>query len=126
MKTKLTTALYLIVGLINFAPLMGVLGAGRLRRLYEIDVLSPDLLLLLQHRAVLFGIVGGLLLVAAARKSLRPVAATAGMISMVSYILILLSGEPVNAALIRIAYADAVAILLLVAALLMERKDQSP
>ena len=51
----------LIAGAIHLLPLSGVTGAAALERLYGVAVDSPDLALLLRHRAVLFGLLGGFL-----------------------------------------------------------------
>lgn len=85
MHSRLVTGLFLIAGLINFLPLAGVLGDQIIASAYGIDVASAELSLLLRHRAVLFGIVGGLLLVAAFRPALRPTATICGFASMVSF-----------------------------------------
>ncbi len=62
---RLTAALFIVVGLINFAPIGGLLSAELLANSYGITAPHGDLLILLRHRALLFGIVGGLLIVAA-------------------------------------------------------------
>ncbi|MGH1350723.1 MAG: hypothetical protein ACRBBN_07940, partial [Methyloligellaceae bacterium] len=61
----LSGAMLFIVGVIHLLPVTGVLGAGRLSALYGIEVVDPNLLILMQHRAVLFGLLG-LFLVGAA------------------------------------------------------------
>ena len=53
----------LIAGVIHLLPLPGVLGTGNLARLYGITVSDPNTAILLQHRALLFGILGALLAV---------------------------------------------------------------
>lgn len=55
----------LVVGVIHLLPLAGVVGASRLSALYGIAVAEPNLELLLRHRAVLFGVLGGLCIAAA-------------------------------------------------------------
>lgn len=91
---RLITVLFLIAGLINFAPVAGVLSADTLANAYGIAAPQGDLLILMRHRALLFGIVGGLLIVAAFRRPLQPVAIVAGMVSMIGFIaLVLMAGE---------------------------------
>ena len=63
-RVAIAAALFAIPGLINLYPLVGVLGAKQLESLYGVDVAAPDLALLLRHRAVLFGLLGALLLAA--------------------------------------------------------------
>lgn len=117
MISKLIAVLFVLVGLINLIPVVGVGSAQRLQRLYGVWVAEPDLLLLLRHRAVLLGLVGGLLLVAAVQHSLRPAASWVGLISMLSFV-VLSWGQRVHHPLIaRVVVADLVASALLVAAL---------
>ena len=44
---------------------VGVLGAERLNQLYGIDASEPNLAVLMRHRAVLFGLLGGFFVLAA-------------------------------------------------------------
>lgn len=122
MQRHLVTALFLIVGLINFAPLMGVMGAERLMALYAVDIETPDMLLLMRHRAVLFGIVGGVTLVAAFRHSLRPIAATMAMVSLVSFVMLHAIAGDVNTNLDRVMQIDIAAIIMLTLALWLDKR----
>ena len=54
----------LIAGVIHLLPLQGVLGTGNLARLYGVAVSDPNTAILLQHRALLFGVLGVLMLMA--------------------------------------------------------------
>ncbi len=54
----LTNALFLIAAFVNLAPVSGVLSADVLEGLYGITLEDPNLVILMRHRAVLFGIVG--------------------------------------------------------------------
>lgn len=101
---------FLLAALINLAPVGGVIGAAQLDRAYGVSVQGGDMAVLLRHRAILFGIVGGLLAAAAFVPSLRLTAFVAGMVSMVSFLVIrVLEGET-NAALARVALVDYVGI----------------
>lgn len=126
MKKRLVSVLYLLVGLINFAPIAGMMGAGRLAHLYGIEVTSPDLLLLLQHRALLFGIIGGFILLSVMRHELRQLAATMALISMAGYLVLAVFIGPLNDAMIKVAYIDVTAIGLLLVALVLERLKVGP
>jgi hypothetical protein len=76
----------LAVGAIHLLPLVGVLGALRLESLYGIRVDDPGMALLLQHRAVLFGMLGVSLVYAAFRPALHLAALAAGFVSIVSFL----------------------------------------
>ncbi len=86
MRTTIISAGLLVAAVINLLPLVGVLSRERLRELYDLEVDSPGLEVLLRHRAVLFGIVGGLLVAAAFVPPLQVAAITAGFVSMLSFI----------------------------------------
>jgi hypothetical protein len=51
--------LFFIVGVINFLPVIGIISASKLSQAYSIELASNDLIILMRHRALLFGIVGG-------------------------------------------------------------------
>lgn len=76
------------VGLINFIPVAGVLSGARITQLYGVGVESGDLEILMRHRAVLFGILGALILISVVKKGWRLPACVAGLISMVSFIVL--------------------------------------
>ena len=78
----LVTTLYLVAALINLAPVSGVFGAARLEALYGLPFADPNLLVLMRHRAVLFGIVGVLLAVAAFVPGISTIAAVARLLSL--------------------------------------------
>jgi hypothetical protein len=116
------TALFLIAGIVNFLPVMGVLGEARLESLYGIDVAGDDLLLLMRHRAVLFGILGGFMMLAAFRVHWRTTATVAGLISMVSYLVLALPLAPHGAPIQKVFWIDVVAVVLLLAGFLLSRR----
>jgi len=58
-------AALLIAAVFHLLPLAGVLGAERLAALYGVRIADPALLLLMRHRALLFGVLGLLMLCAA-------------------------------------------------------------
>jgi hypothetical protein len=58
-------AALLVAAVFHLLPLAGVLGAERLAALYGVRIADPALLLLMRHRALLFGVLGLLMLCAA-------------------------------------------------------------
>ena len=109
----IATASFIFAGLVNLLPATGVLGAERLQALYGIAFSGTDLLVLMRHRAVLFGIVGVLLLAAAFRPPLRFAASMAGLASMLSFVLLSLSLSNIGPELKRVFWADVVASVVL-------------
>ena len=80
--------LVLIAAAINLAPAVGVFAPERMSALYGVDLGDPNLQILMRHRAVLFGLVGGVLLAAAFYPPLRVLGYAMGFSSMVSFLLI--------------------------------------
>ena len=126
MPRKIALTLFAIVGLINFALVLGVLSAERLSAAYGVAVEDPNLAILLRHRAVLFGIVGGTMLVSLYRASLRRYAVVAGAISMVTFIAIVLRAPSYNGQIANVLTVDVVACVLFAAALVIDREALLP
>ncbi len=77
-----------LAGLINFLPVIGVQSAARLEALYGVAIDDPSLEVLMRHRAILFGLVGGFMIYAAFVPWLQWIAIIAGLVSMLSFILL--------------------------------------
>lgn len=113
------SAMLVIVGVLHLLPLSGVLGPARLEALYGLSMEEPNLTILMRHRAVLFGLLGGLLLYAAFRPMLQPLAFVAGTISVLSFVILALMEGTYNDALRRVVLADIVALICLAIACLL-------
>ncbi|MGB5346975.1 MAG: hypothetical protein WBN23_12485 [Woeseia sp.] len=87
MKKILSIALA-AVGLLNLFPIIGVLSAEHITGLYGIAIESADLEILMRHRAVMLGLIGGFLLLSAFRPSLQMLAASLGLVSMSSFVVL--------------------------------------
>ena len=81
----LSTILILVAAAINLAPAVGAASPERMATLYGLVLDNPNLEILMRHRAVLFGIVGSLLVVAAFHRPLRAVGYASGFASMISF-----------------------------------------
>lgn len=125
MHFNATTALQaslLLAGLINLLPLMGVLGAERLQSLYGMDFEDPSLRVLMRHRAVLFGLLGGAMIASVGIPHWRIPMAVAGLVSMLSFVALAALEGGGNAAIRRVVTADVIASVLLALALLWARR----
>ena len=108
-------AVYTLVGLVNLAPITGVTSARALDRLYGTELEQGHLVtVLLRHRAVLLGLVGVGLVAAALRPELALAASSAGLVSMLSFVVV--AARRREREVRRIVGIDAVASLALVAA----------
>ena len=110
---KIVTGLLVLVGIIHLLPVSGVLGAERLLALYGVSLNDPNLLILMRHRAVLFGLLGLFMVYAAFKPSLQPLAFLAGFLSVVSFMAIAWSVGGYNEAIRKVVIADVVAVVAL-------------
>lgn len=85
-------AVLLVTGGVHLLPLLGVLGAARLEQLYGLRIENPDLLLMMRHRALLFGLLGALLVAAAFRPAWQGLALVAAWVSVLGFVLLAPSG----------------------------------
>ena len=113
------TAIFVLVGLMNFLPVAGVVSGDRLATMYAVELGSTDLVVLMRHRAVMLGLIGGLMIVAAFRPALRLTAAIVGLLSMLAFVVLAHLPDAVNSQIHRVALADLVGSLAMVVALLL-------
>lgn len=86
--------LLVAIGLLNLIPVIGAISAEQLASLYGIGIESADLEVLMRHRAIMLGLIGAFLLAAAFRPSLQVAAASMGLVSMLSFVILTyVSGE---------------------------------
>ena len=113
MIEKTIAGLLVLVGIIHLLPVSGVLGSERLSALYGVSLRDPNLLILMRHRAVLFGLLGLFMVYAAFRPSLQPLAFLAGFLSVASFMVIAWSVGGYNESIRKVVIADVVAIVAL-------------
>ena len=104
-------AMLVLVALIHLPPLLGVLGAARMESAYGVQIADPNLAVLMRHRAVLFGLVGSLMLAAVFVPSLRAAALLVSLLSAGSFVLLAWSSAGLNANLGRVAMVDVAAVV---------------
>ena len=107
---RVATILLITAGIIHLLPLPGVLGVSQLSRLYGVVIDDPNVALLMRHRAVLFGLLGTLMVAAAFRTQLRAVAYAAGLANAIAFVAMAWSVSNYNASIGRVVVADIVAI----------------
>lgn len=96
-----------------------VLGAARLSSLYGVAFEDPNLLILMRHRAVLFGLLGMFLIYAAFHSSLHLISLIAGFANAASFVAIAVSVGGYNEAINCVVIADVMVVVLLVIATLL-------
>jgi hypothetical protein len=112
----LFTFLFLVAAAINLAPVLGAVSSERMSAFYGVDLADPNLKILMQHRAVLFGLVGALMVVAAFHPPLRTLGYAAGFSSMLAFLLIAWLVGGYNAEIQRVILVDGVGIAALAGA----------
>lgn len=111
--------IFVLVGLLNAWPAIGMLGARQLRGLYGIPMTDPNLLTLMQHRAMMLGLIGLFLIVAAFRRELQPAAFVLGFASMLSFVVFARLQEDPSRFIAKVATADIAGSALLFVALVL-------
>lgn len=108
------SGMLIIVAVIHLLPLAGVLGSGSLASLYGVPFNEPNLAILMRHRAVLFGLLGVFLFIAAFKPAFQVVAFVGGFVSVVSFLFLAWAAEDYNDEIARVVMADIVALASLV------------
>lgn len=116
MRDLVIAVCLLVVALIHLFPVIGVLGAAQLRKLYGQSFESPDLQLLMRHRAVMFGIVAGISVLGALVPAYRLVALVVGAVSVLSFLGLAAAIPGYGPGLRKVVIADIVALVALVIA----------
>lgn len=114
---KLIIGLIVVAGLINFYPVVGILSSEILFNLYKIDSISNDVLILLKHRAILFGFLGGFIIYSAFKPELQIWGIILGLASMLPFIVIALFIGNYGVGIQKIVVADVIASIGLIIAL---------
>ena len=105
----LAPAMLALVALIHLAPLAGVLGVARMEQAYGVEIPGPDLALLMRHRAVLFGLLGGFMLVAVFVPALQPWALGLALLAAGAFVLLAWTTPGHNGQLAMVARVDVAA-----------------
>jgi hypothetical protein len=108
--------LLIIVGVINFLPVIGVLSAEKLHGAYSVELMGNDIIILMRHRALLFGLVGGFILYSVFKPSYQSAAMVMAAISMLGFLYFVWAAGDYNASIAKIAIIDLAGIVCLVIA----------
>jgi len=119
MYERIITGLLLVVAVIHLLPISGFFGVEQLASLYEIKITDGNLEILMRHRAILFGILGGFLAYAAFTPAIQPIAFLAAFISVASFFFLSFSVGEFNEAIRKVVIADIVASVSLLGAIVL-------
>ncbi len=107
--SRAVAVVLVLVGLVNFLPVLGVLGPERLRTLYGVAFEDSSVVLLMRHRAVLLGLVGGFIIASGFLDSLRTPTFILGLASMLSFIALAWMEKGFTAEIQKVVVIDVVA-----------------
>ena len=113
---KSISVILVVVGLINLVPLSGVLGSERLLGLYGLPIQEPNLLILMSHRSILFGLLGVFLIAAAWKPEWQVAAFIVGLVSMLSFVVLARLTGNYNDSINKVVWVDIIASVALLAA----------
>ena len=117
MQTKIVFVILILVGLINFIPVVGITSAERLSGLYQVAIDDNNMLILLRSRALFLGLIGSLIIYSAFNPGLQLLAMIIGLISMLGFVFLTLHTGDFNDALKRVMLVDVAASAMMVVAL---------
>lgn len=109
-------AMLFIAGVVHLLPLSGVLGSEQLASLYGVAVDEPNLAILMRHRAVLFGLIGGFMMWSVVKPPLRSAAILGGFVSVASFLYLATATGSHNAQIGRVFVVDIALLICLVVA----------
>jgi hypothetical protein len=112
-----------LVGLMNLYPVIGVLSADTLASLYGVTIIDNDLLIMMRHRAILLGIIGIFMVLSAFRPNMQTAAIVVGLVSMVTFIGLVLGTGDYGESIKRVMVADVIGTLVLIIVIFLRWMD---
>jgi hypothetical protein len=106
--------------LINFVPVLALISVPKLEEVYSISLLSNDLIILMKHRALLFGIIGGFIVYSAFVRIHQGPAIIMAAISMVGYVVLMHFVGGYNESLNKVLVFDYVGLIFLALAVALK------
>ena len=110
---KIYLVLLFLVGIINFLPVMGIISLDKINQAYGLSVTDNNLAILLRHRALLFGLIGGFIIYSVFKPQYQVAAIILAAISMLGYVCLFWTMDDTNSALLRIAQIDILGVFVL-------------
>lgn len=119
---KVVPGLLILVGMINIIPVFGLFSDEAINRAYGLAINDPNLVVLLRHRALLFGLIGGFVLYSIFVPQVQAAALVMSAISMVGYLVLFLLISDTNQQLFTVARFDLFGIVLLIVAVVLRSR----
>lgn len=107
---KLVPSLFWVLALVHMVPMIAAIMPSQITKLYGIVPDGKTQIVLLQHRALLLGLVGAACALAAHNEAIRWPALIGAVISMTAFIIFCLVHDQMGGALRKVALIDLVAL----------------
>ena len=107
---KLIPILFWVLALVHLVPMIAAIMPNQITKLYGIVPGDKTQIVLLQHRALLFGLVGAACALAAHNEAVRWPALIGAVVSMAAFIVMFLLHDPMGGALRKIVLVDLAAL----------------
>ena len=118
--SKLYILCLVVVGLINLAPVLGIISAPKQDKAYGIGIDTRDLEILRRHRALRFGVGGGFILYSAFFPVYQVAAMVMAAVSMTGFVVLAVLVGGYNRSIFKIIVGDLVGIAFLVGAVVLK------
>ncbi|NNF00985.1 MAG: hypothetical protein HKN25_18355 [Pyrinomonadaceae bacterium] len=113
MLEKAASAILILVGLVNIAPVIVFFFPGQTKKLYGLPIEGENLMILMRHRGVLLALVGLALIYAAFKPEFRMAAIIAAFISKIVFIFLTFTSTGYSPEIRQVALIDVGAMVLL-------------
>lgn len=120
MTDLILTICFLIIGIIHLLPMIGFAGPDKLFKLYGVECEEHNLQILMRHRAVLFGLLGGVFVYAAFEETVQGLALVLSGISIASFFYLAKTVGNYNEGIRKVVIADVIAAIAWIAALILK------
>lgn len=116
MLESIISVILVVVGFINLIPAIGLLGSEKLLALYGLTIEDSNMLILMSHRSVLFGVLGVGIIISAWNQEFQVIAFITGLVSMLSFVLLARLIGNYNVFINKVVWVDVIASFALVVA----------
>ncbi|WP_223788282.1 hypothetical protein [Marinicella meishanensis] len=112
MKQKLFFGCLALVGLINFLPVLGLFSLAQMSQAYGVEFTQAEWGILMRHRALLFGLLGGFVLASLFKPAWQAPALFMASLSMLGFMGLAWPVAALNAGLAKIFWIDLIGLVL--------------
>lgn len=120
---QLVKIILILVGSVSALPVLGLFLPARLESIYGLAAIDEHVRLLLQHRALFFGMIGAGIIASAFKSAWRTPVLSVALLSKISFVLLVASTDATSE-INRVALIDGLAIILLSVILFLDMRSR--